>query len=215
MLWLIYSKPFPFMPVTRIDKSRFYSREYQFNCAIAKYKGELLLAYRRDVEKRHAELRICELDSGYQPFIETDRKIEVPAPLSGKGIRAEDPRLFTFKKKLYCAFSNIPGGFGPSSQGIALLDKNYQPEKIWYPKYGYNYNASLLPTTREQLPCGAIVCKTPSGIAEKNWQFFEYRGKLHFVYSINPHLVCVLGDDMTTVKKEYTRRWKTSWDKGE
>ncbi len=49
---------------------------------------------------------------------------------------------------------------------------------------------------------------------EKNWVFFEYESRLHFIYQGSPQVICRLAQDGVTVEEVF-RTDSPSWEHGE
>ena len=95
----------------------------------------------------------------------------------------EDARLFWHRGRLYCAYTEGQYWQRPwiAVQKLALLRDDWTIEDVYTIGYGEN-----------------------SITQEKNWMFFSHDDQLHFVYSINPHIVVVLDDQMEVVKEYRT-----------
>jgi predicted GH43/DUF377 family glycosyl hydrolase len=130
----------------------------------------------------------------WQRRIDNELIREEPLEIVGRG-SFEDGRIFLHNGRHWVAFTE---GFYERTpyiavQQIARLGEDWQPEeKITIP-YGANGGGRK---------------------SEKNWQFFSYEGRLHFIYSIVPHLVVELGTDMKP-SKEYRTGEALYWPWGE
>ncbi len=105
----------------------------------------------------------------------------------------EDGRLFAHAGRNHAAFTEgiyHPGNF-LAVQQVALLGADWQPEEIRKIDYASNGRRS-----------------------QKNWQFFNHLGRLHFIYSIVPHIVVVL-DQNFAPEKEYRTGEPLCWPWGQ
>jgi predicted GH43/DUF377 family glycosyl hydrolase len=101
---------------------------------------------------------------------------------------AEDPRLFLFGNRIGVAYTYSPDCKMESlRQGYAFLDSDFRIVENNIVSYG--------------------------NPPQKNWGFFQYAGRLHCVYSIDPHVVLEVCDGL--VKREYRtlENW-LRWDYG-
>ncbi len=132
-----------------------------FNCSIFEYQGRCLLASRQG--EFTGRIFLTELGPDFQPLATVPLDIEHPRALSG----VEDPRLFSFRGRLHCAFTGVDDA-GPARQThqlVCRLGDDFRVEKVWLPQFA----------GRAQF--------------EKNWQFFEHRGSLYSIYAVRPHIV--------------------------
>lgn len=92
----------------------------------------------------------------------------------------EDARIFEHWSRVFIAYTSGDYRKRPflSTQMIAMLDGDWQPCLPQQINYGHNGRRS-----------------------EKNWQFFSRTSGLHFVYSLNPHVVVRLGADMRVAEE--------------
>jgi len=119
---------------------------------------------------------------------------EEPLDIPGEG-SFEDARVFLHGDRHWIAFTE---GFYErkpflSVQQIAVLGPDWQPAEKITINYGGNGGGKR---------------------SEKNWVFFSHDGRLHFIYSIVPHIVVELGSDFKPVNE-----WRTdvplNWPWGE
>ncbi|MCW5549981.1 MAG: hypothetical protein KIT44_13540, partial [Opitutaceae bacterium] len=96
----------------------------------------------------------------------------------------EDGRLLHHRGRLYLAYTEGRYWRRPyvAVQQLALFRKSsWEVEKVWTIGYGNN-----------------------SVRSEKNWQFFSDGERLHFIYSISPHVVVSLDDEMRVTGEQVT-----------
>lgn len=88
----------------------------------------------------------------------------------------EDARLLWHNGRIYCAYTEGQYWMRPwvAVQKLALLRDDWSVEKVYTIGFGEN-----------------------SVGTEKNWQFFSHNERLHFVYSIAPHVVVELDEDLS------------------
>lgn len=105
----------------------------------------------------------------------------------------EDARLFNHQSHWWVSY--VQGLYEQKPfkavQKVALLDRDGQCAREWTIPFGLNGKRS-----------------------EKNWSFFSHDGRLHFVYSIAPHVVVEIDDSGKVVKEHRTNpplmwRWGT------
>lgn len=147
-----------------IDSTKLGPCDWKFNCSVIKHEGKVLLAYRCNEHIPH--IRVVELDKDLQPKPSTDKRLKFQGETQQTYF--EDPRLFRFQDRLWISFTCYSYEYFFIKVGCAEVryDEEMEP---FYPNFGLN--------------------QQQEGI-EKNWQFFEYDGRLFFVYKICPHLVC-------------------------
>jgi predicted GH43/DUF377 family glycosyl hydrolase len=101
---------------------------------------------------------------------------------------AEDPRLFTVAGKLYCAYTTSPRerGSQKNHMGVCRIAKG------WKAVEHREFRRARKP--------------------QKNWQFFDYEGKMHAVYWIAPHQVlkCAKGDRKLPIVRAGKQRLRCS-----
>ena len=132
----------------------------------------------------------------WQRRIDNELIAEEPLDIDGKG-SFEDARVFLHDGKTHLAFTEGIYDRKPpltflSIQQIAVLGPDFQPEEKITIKYGRNGTKS-----------------------EKNWQFFSHEGRLHFIYSIVPHIVVSLSSDLKMPLNEYRSDTPLNWPWGE
>ena len=114
--------------------------------------------------------------------------------LRAKGpVHFEDARLLMHNDRLLVAYTEGRYDRKPflSAQGLALMAPNgLQPARQFQIHFGGNFRRS-----------------------EKNWQFFSRGGHLHFVYSIQPHIVARLNGSVQ-VDDEWTTKAEIHWPGG-
>jgi len=130
-----------------------------YNCSICEYRGQTLLASRLGW---HGRVFLSELNADYQPKRTWQLDLAHPEAMTG----VEDPRLFLFRDRLHVAFTGYKKApVERTSQLYARLTDDLTVEEVFFPQYA-NRRAW-----------------------EKNHSYFEWRGMLHSVYSISPHLI--------------------------
>ena len=198
----------------QIDRAKFFSEEYFFNCAILRYNGKLILAYRRDIQKQLPKVYIAELGEDLVPYSNTEIKIPFTCP---DGNRHEDPRLFVFKGKLYMGFATVHGQYGVASQGLVQLDASYKVKKVWYPNYKNNRSVAIKGDVIREVAMGVFQTSEAPRDIEKNWIYFEYNDKLYFVYWFNPHQIVEMSLRTGDAKLKYQSRFDIGdrWKFGE
>ncbi len=132
-----------------------------YNASIIQYGGKFLLATR--VGWTGSRLFVSELDAQFNVLNTVE--VEFPPKYLHGGF--DDPRLFTYRGKLHMSFAFIETreGITTATQYLTKLGDDYQPEKVWSPKYD------------------------KANAIEKNWIFFEHGDDLLAVYSISPHVI--------------------------
>ena len=132
-----------------------------YNCSIIEWRGETLLASRLGFTG--SQVWLHGLDANYQPTWSKALNVRVPGGMIG----AEDPRLFVHDGQLHVAVTGYMAKTGPqiTSQLLVRLNDRLEVEKTWVPQYAKRHTW------------------------EKNWQPFSYDGAIHFVYTIDPHVI--------------------------
>jgi hypothetical protein len=131
----------------------------------------------------------------WQRRIEDRLELEEIIDTQGAG-SFEDGRIFDFWNRTFIAYTEGIYVRKPfqSIQRLAVLGPDFQPAEKITIKYGNNGN----------------------GKSEKNWQFFEWNGRLHFVYSINPHVVVALdGRKNFAVAEDFVTGGPIHWPWGD
>lgn len=155
--------------VQRIDSDKLTRTSRQhFNCSLIEHRGELLMAYRAGWF--NSRIWIVQFDHRYQPVANIPVNINHPLAFNS----SEDPRLFSHDGNLWLAFCGaVPTNEGvQANQLLARLDDGLQVAEYIAPLY-----------SRRTYPM------------EKNWTYFAQEGKLHCIYSINPHRILRLDGD--------------------
>jgi len=121
---------------------------------------------------------------------------------SYKGQHFEDPRITTIGGQpwlSYCTFQIFGKEYySGAHQQVAVLNDIWQPVHIWDPMYGGNGGSILMVTNNE-----------------KNWVWFEYGGKPHLVYNIDPHTVVQWnGQEVGKVYETPCKQWKHGHKRG-
>jgi len=147
-----------------IDSSKLGPCPWHFNCGMIEDGDGYLLAYRCSEAEPH--LRTVHLNKDFIPDPSTDQRISFVN--EKKLTYYEDPRIFISNDEKYISYTNYC----------------YNSFYCWV---GYNkieYDKQLVPINPR------FKANSWAGGIEKNWSFFDYLGKIHFVYSVNPHIVC-------------------------
>lgn len=159
-----------------------------YNSGLTRVGFHLYLATRVfNAREWRCDIVIHRIASGLQiGDIEVERVCTLDLPLSHGREQFEDARLFWHNGRIYCAYTEGLYIARPwiATQKLALLAADWSVEKTWTIAYGEN-----------------------SFGQEKNWQFFSHDERLYFVYSVRPHVVVQLNDDMTVA-----RSWSTETD---
>lgn len=152
------------------DKLNGWGRKY--NGSVILFGGKKLFAYRKYNESHHrCDIGVADVSEGYDK-VSWSKSIDLPCP-NGKE-HYEDPRLFLFRGELWLAVSMITDyNLRPwiSVQKAFRLNANFEQNRELIPLIGMNKKAQ-----------------------EKNWQFFDYKGRLmvsympknNTVYELNP-----------------------------
>jgi len=140
--------------------------------------GRYLLAFgkqRNDLYRTYMHV----LDSEFNVL---ESAAPLPLPFSGSG--AEDTRLIRHDGLTYCAYTDITLPNGDTklnfTQSLCVLDPGFKFLKSIPLDYRGNFSAQW----------------------EKNWGFFFWNNRLHFVYSIPHHTVVEIDED-GTILNEY------------
>jgi hypothetical protein len=92
----------------------------------------------------------------------------------------EDPKIFQRQSQIDLAFSSYPPTTGANSSNSGCGEN---------PVGQMFYASGVDPAAPTKEALGMHIQCHLSGRAEKNWIPFEYKGQIHFVYSIYPHTV--------------------------
>lgn len=158
------------------------------NCSFIEYKGKTIFCYR--MESRPfctvMKLGICLLDENLQPIKETNALLDLHSNLSGfeKGYHVEDPRLFIFNDELYLSYTD-----GYQMAEAKINADTLQAEESFYLNKVYPQRT------------------------EKNWTFFEDKGKLLAVYDISKNEIFEMNGENWT--KLVQSEKKITWPYGE
>lgn len=155
-----------------------------FNCSFIEYKGKKYFAYRMESKPfcMYMKIGICLLDDDYQPIAETNVLLQLHSDLKGyeKGYHVEDPRLFIYNDELYLSYTD---GY---QMGQAKIDPvNLKALESFY------------------------IDKPIKTRTEKNWIFFEDKGKLMCIYDLPSMQVLEMnGQKWKEVSKNEPIAWK-------
>lgn len=141
-----------------------------YNSGIIVKDGQRYLCTRRfDVKKWGSELIINRLDGDVATFV-----ARLALPRAHGRESHEDARMIWFHGKILVAYTEGQYWMRPwvAIQKLAVLRDDWSVERIVTIGYGQNSLGQ-----------------------EKNWQFFVHDGRLHFVYSVAPHVVVELDED--------------------
>ena len=150
----------------------------------------------------------------YQPLGEPIH-LDIPNTTTTPMAAWEDPRMFWYNDRLYCAYVFFRAGYTAQAQGLARLDKNFKVSNVWFLDYKYNRNAATIDTVRTMDPRGFMSTVSGGSIFEKNWQFFQHDKALMFIYAANPHRVVAADLIHGTCKQEYVSSVELPWAYGE
>lgn len=169
------------LKVHKIPNDSFLPNVFVYNPSIVEMGHTTLMAYRYAIPGHrlfNTAIGICEVDKHWNVKANSNRKLEL-IRRQAKATTYDDPRLFVYQGRLYLLYVNgmlMPSGKWASSMFLAdferLNDRTYYSA---LPNIGKNLNAASVQN-------GAVEC-------EKNWTPFENKGKLYFVYTINPLVV--------------------------
>lgn len=149
-----------------------------YNPSIINFEGKLVRAYRfhPNVDLWPTSLAI------------NDKPIKIPPALQSSSL--DDPRLFSFKGKLYVSYVTtpypVPTQPAPCAMGFGELVNHGESWELLnhiQVKYGKNNLTGQ----------------------EKNWVFFEHNGKLHAIYSCYPDHVVIQVDGVNVVQEHRTK----------
>lgn len=160
---------------------------YKYNPSLIRHEGGTLIAYRESPGGRSWASRLFLADFEEGAATEA-RRIEVDAP-QGLNDGVSDPRLIHHQGKIWLSYSYDCGRFRTSNVALCELDPS-----------GRTRNGRVFPRLND-------------GPQEKNWQFFEYEGRLLIVYSIAPEHV-VLDLDLNELHRGPGVRWPGGSRKG-
>jgi predicted GH43/DUF377 family glycosyl hydrolase len=166
------------------DVSALTEGERWFNNSICRIGDEVWMAYRREHQAAGvwSDIWVVALDDYLQPITGTNIKIGLPRPHPDTGL-FEDPRLFMVGRDIYLSFiaATIEKNKHCAAQGIARLTGSWKVASVSYPAYGHNINDA--------------VAGNGVGKGEKNWTFYEHKGAVRCLYSLEPcEVIEVSGD---------------------
>ena len=154
-----------------IDQELLGKDALNYNCSLLRYRDRTLFAYCQAVGPDPGPATrtyLCLLDDQFQPVPGT-RRVLTPNLRNVSLKRINDPRLFTCGGLVYCTYSAVCTDM--TGNGLSLLDP-----------------CTLLPLSDWLVSWAGCRKK------EKNWQFFDFDGKMHCVYSITPHVILRVGE---------------------
>lgn len=107
----------------------------------------------------------------------------------------EDPRVIWKNNRFYVTFCgwNRSPRFSAPRQIVSVFSSDWRYEAHYQPMYGNNMHGS-------------------SGM-EKNWALFGHRGRFHFIYSFQPHVVVEMVEG--TMCAPHTSEHSLKWDYGQ
>jgi predicted GH43/DUF377 family glycosyl hydrolase len=180
-----------------------FSDVRNFNPSICTFNGKPIMAYRAEDPPTGimAKIMIGTFDAGTMR-IENPIQVKIPWPQPHTSLY-EDPRLFVHDGKLWLSFiaATFKEGHHFACQGIARLDENFQPDRIFYPDAGYNKND---------------VCEGNGVLSrEKNWTFFSHKNQIHVIYTINPMKVGIMNEDSGRIEFMEMTMFDSDWKWGE
>jgi predicted GH43/DUF377 family glycosyl hydrolase len=157
--------------------------EGNLNPGLISYRGEKLLCWRVGIGR--SRIFVGRLSQGLK--LERATEVNLHECCGGKDDGFEDPRLFVHDQALFVCFSQVRRNRGVR-MGIAKLDDDFSVREITF-------------------------FDNTTGRWEKNWQFFEFRGELHVIYSIEPHRIGVVTAD--AIEFRYSTQCPLKWLPGE
>jgi predicted GH43/DUF377 family glycosyl hydrolase len=158
--------------------------EYRFNPSIIESGEGYLFTYRNGW--KGSNIYGVRLDQQFKPVSESKL---LDLNRNGSGYGREDSRLFRLNGKLHIMYIGVIGRYGPTNVLFARLnEETLEVEDKFFPR-GF-----------------------PRQSWEKNWQFFDYQGIAHAVYSINPHKI--LRIEGSSAQFVYETPFKGSWSGG-
>ncbi|MBM3193170.1 MAG: hypothetical protein FJZ59_02920 [Chlamydiae bacterium] len=172
-----------------------------FNPSIIRWEnGRLLMSFRtRDPKTRIANLTgFIWLDNDFNPVGKaTLLKIENDIPL--KVSKAQGARLVKFNNVFLIVYNNILDTEDQESRRVivAHLHFNKNEFSIRDPKYILSFE------------------NDPTHWREKNWSPFQYKGRLYFSYSLNPHRVFHLPRSANAYETVAITEKEIDWEFGE
>lgn len=139
-----------------------------YNCGLVRHDGRLLMVSRLGWSGSRTYL--SELADDYRVASTRDLGIQHPRAYSG----VEDPRILAIGSELKVVVTGYESAnAGATSILVASLDRDLKVASVVAPHY------------EQRLTW------------EKNWAPFEYDGRLHFVYTVNPHVILRMEEDKT------------------
>lgn len=110
----------------------------------------------------------------------------------------EDPRLIEVDGTSFLSVATWIGGQKTISahQKIARLGKYDATDEVWSPVFGKNGKNPMWNSGQE-----------------KNWMWFAHAGKLHFVYTVHPHVV--VETDGVRIVQQHKTDFSSVWRHGE
>ena len=171
--------------------------DFGYNPSITIHDGIELVSYRHHPDPKAWKTKIV-LQQRLDGFT-SERPLVLPG-IYGQ-MSNEDARFFTFKGRTFVSLTVavFPGTAGLTVPCAIIYGELKQTATRWHledvkmVKYGRNNFAGQ----------------------EKNWVFFDYEDRLHFIYQCSPEqVVCRLDKDGVTVDKVY-RTKSPSWSHGE
>jgi len=157
-----------------VERTRLPVPDGHFNCSVAEYRGQLILATRDSWG--HSRTGIWVLQNTQEDWL-GEWSVTAVSSLASKhaqATRLEDPRLFLYEGRLHASFS-LPDGYPPKLVQV-----------------GYVRFADDLKSIED-----TFVFESPnSNKYEKNWVAWEHNGKIHWVYAHKPEMI-VMSDRQT------------------
>ena len=173
-----------------IPQNALYASERSFNGSVMDWHGKRLMAYRCHAKgEKLCSIHLANLRVENEGILEGCR---VKVPKIHENGNLEDPRLFKAQGSLWVAWTeaHYSGNNWFCIQRYGKLNSDFDVEEAFTPDFGQNnYKAK-----------------------EKNWQFFDYNGKIHAIYSHRPQVVIELQGE--TVVNSYTT-YGVSWHHGQ
>ncbi len=174
---------------------------HAFNPSIVRFEnGRLLLSFRaRDpLTKTPNIIGFVWLNEDFEPEDEPTL-LTIYGGRHLKVSRAQDPRLIKIGDSFYIAYNNI------------LNDTDLDKRRMLISKLHYNEGKFYIFNPEPILSFSG----DPKNWIEKNWAPFDYKGDIHFSYSLNPHRVFKLSPDSTSCETLSIHHANIDWKWGE
>lgn len=161
---------------------------YHYNCSILRHGGKLVFVYRRQQSNGFSDVCGCELTGDFKVIPQSHFVFQPPRLKDVE--HCEDPRLFAWNGRLCLSWTSWFGSWQGTQPTMryAVLRDDYSVESCFTPRYRGNHGETC----------------------QKNWMFFSYGDRLHFVYYMKPHFVIELSPK-GEVFTEHIHDWPGGW----